>query len=276
MRVYRKVNNLKVTFMSKLKCTVTLQVTLFFYALSYFTRLPIPAFIAFEQKQFHKANAYFPIVGLLIASLMIVFFYLCHLFLSVQISLILMLVVSLLLTGALHEDGFADCCDGFGGGYSAKQRLKIMKDSQIGSYGGIALVLLLLLKYNLLLELTEIAPSTLFISLIIAHTMSRYATLCVMQSIAYVRLEQDGKVQALSKKLPFDYFFFSSLSAFLVLCLLPLKGIFMIIIFAVMAVLVLRKWFKSALGGYTGDCLGFTQQCLEILILILLTVLLAK
>ncbi|WP_413700410.1 adenosylcobinamide-GDP ribazoletransferase [Psychromonas sp. KJ10-10] len=260
--------------MSGLNSRLKSQVTLFFYALSYFTRIPIPAYITFNEKEFHKANAYFPLVGVLIACLMSVFFYLCHLFLSLQISLILMLVVSLLLTGALHEDGFADCCDGFGGGYNAKQRLKIMKDSQIGSYGGIALVLLLLLKYNLLLELAEIAPSTLCLSLVIAHTISRYGTLCVMQSMPYVRLEQDGKVQALSKKLPAKYFFFTSLNILFVIFLLPVNTILSLLLFVVVTILLLGKWFKRSLGGYTGDCLGFSQQSLEILILIILTVLL--
>lgn len=250
-----------------------LQLTLFFYALSYFTRIPITQRIVFDPHQFHKANAYLPIIGLLVASVMIIVFYLCQLLFSIQISLILMLASSILLTGALHEDGFADCCDGFGGGYDTEQRLKIMKDSQIGSYAGIGLVILLLLKFNLLLALAEINVGTLFVSLIIAHTASRYGALSVMQILPYVRLEKDGKVQSLSKKLNDKYFVFASFCVFLVLCLLPLSSAIIVAGLSFAVGLLLCRWFKKSLAGYTGDCLGFSQQCLEITILLMFSVL---
>tara|TARA_R110001583_G_scaffold26757_2_gene96249 strand:+ start:15235 stop:16053 length:819 start_codon:yes stop_codon:yes gene_type:complete len=272
------VNNVKAQFKKVSSFVIKagqLQLTLFFYALSYFTRIPIPRYIVFDSHQFHKANAYLPIIGLLVASVMIIIFYLCQLLFSIQISLILMLAGSIMLTGALHEDGFADCCDGFGGGYNVKQRLKIMKDSQIGSYAGIGLAILLLLKFNLLLALAEINASTLFVSLIIAHTVSRYGALSVMQTLPYVRLEKDGKVQALSKKLNDKYFVFASLCVFLVLCLLPLVSALILVGLSLAVGWLLCQWFKKSLAGYTGDCLGFSQQCLEIAILLMLTVLLA-
>lgn len=251
------------------------QLTLFFYALSYFTRVPIPASIGFDNKQFHKANAYLPLIGVVIAFVMILAFYLCQLLFSIPVSIILMLSVSLLLTGALHEDGFADCCDGFGGGYDAVQRLKIMKDSQIGSYAGIGLVVIFLLKFNLLMELAEISTEALAISLTVAHVFSRYGALCIMQSLLYVRVEKEGKVQGLAKKLSYAYFTFASLITFAVLLLLSFEDAVFTMMSTAMAVYLLRHLFNKTLAGYSGDCLGFTQQCLELTLLLLLTVVLA-
>jgi adenosylcobinamide-GDP ribazoletransferase len=268
MQAFLKVSNVTISF-------IKFQCTLFFYALSYFTRLPVPHCIVFDNEQFHKANAYLPLIGLLVGLAMFTIFYICQLLFSIPISILLMLIGAMLITGALHEDGFADCCDGFGGGYNTTQRLKIMKDSQIGSYAGIGLVVLLLLKFNLLLALTEIATSALFISLIIAHVASRYGALCVMQTMPYVRLAKDGKVLALSKKLNRNYFLVSSFVTLLAFCLLPIKSAFLLISVLVMIGLLLRTYFNKTIGGYTGDCLGFSQQCLEITILLLFTVLLA-
>jgi len=251
------------------------QVILLFYAISYFTRLPIPASITFDNEQFHKANAYLPIIGIAIALMMMTIFTICQYFLSIPVSLIMMLIASLLLTGALHEDGFADCCDGLGGGYSATQRLKIMKDSQIGSYAGIGLVMLFLLKLTLLIELTEISHASLFISLLIAHSLSRYGALCIMQTLPYVRLDADSKVKTLATKLPRGYFIFASLCALPSLLLVVPSHMLIILCSTLLCGLMLAKFFSKNLQGYTGDCLGFAQQCIELITLLLLTVVLA-
>ena len=261
--------------LKKLLCLPKRQLTLFFYALSYFTRLPIPVSTVFDNEQFHKANAYLPLIGMLVAFVMLITFYFCQLLFSLPISIILMLVVSLLLTGALHEDGFADCCDGFGGGYDATQRLKIMKDSQIGSYAGIGLVVLFLLKFNILIELATIGFETFAISLLIAHTLSRYGALCIMQTMPYVRLAKEGKVKGLAKKLNCRYFLFASLSVLPVLFLTSITSVLFIVIASLLCTLLLMALFKRNLEGYTGDCLGLTQQSLELVILLLSTLVLA-
>lgn len=252
------------------------QIILLFYAISYFTRLPIPASITFDNEQFHKANAYLPIIGIGTALIMMAIFTLCQYLFSIPVSLIIMLIGSLLLTGALHEDGFADCCDGFGGGYSVTQRLKIMKDSQIGTYAGIGLIILFLLKLTLLIELTQISHVSLFISLLIAHSLSRYSALCIMQALPYVRLGKDSKVKTLATKLPRGYFIFASFCAVPSLLLLAPNHLFIVVGFTLIATFILAKFFIRNLQGYTGDCLGFAQQCIELIVLLSLTVVLAK
>ncbi|WP_022942725.1 adenosylcobinamide-GDP ribazoletransferase [Psychromonas hadalis] len=250
------------------------QLIFFFYALSYFTRLPTPHWVIFDNRQFHKANAYFPMIGAIVALLMVSFFYLCQLLFPIPISVILILISSLLLTGALHEDGFADCCDGFGGGYDASQRLKIMKDSQIGSYGGIGLIMLFLLKFNLLIALADVGLATFFMVLLIGQVLSRYGALCLMQTMHYVRLENGGKVQGLSTKLNRSYFLFASLSILPALLFFPVLTACLLIMVVTLITYLLRCLFMKNLGGYTGDCLGFAQQTLEVVIFLLLIVML--
>jgi len=252
-----------------------LQLTLFFYAISYFTRVPIPGFIPFDNEQFHKANAYFPLIGVVNTFVIFAIFYLAQLIFSVPVSLILAIVGSILFTGALHEDGFADCCDGLGGGYDVTQRLRIMKDSQIGTYAAVGLIVLFLLKFNLFVELASIGYPALFSALLVAHVLSRYAALCIMQDLNYVRLGETGKVQALAPKLSRDYFIFASLCALSTLLLLPLFSVLGISVVTIMSTLILRRVFLKNIEGYTGDCLGFAQQCIEVIVLLLLTALLA-
>jgi adenosylcobinamide-GDP ribazoletransferase len=236
--------------------------------------VPIPAGISFDNEQFHKANAYLPVIGAGVALVMATLFYLSQVLFSLPVSLILMLIGSLLLTGALHEDGFADCCDGLGGGYNVTQRLKIMKDSQIGSYAGIGLIVLFLLKLNLLIEIATIGYSALFIALLISHVLSRYGALCLMQSLPYIRLENGGKVKGLATRLTRRYFIFASLCTASVLLLVSLTHALFIITITAFIIFILRHLFIKNLEGYTGDCLGFTQQCIELTLLLLLTVLL--
>ncbi|WP_193755549.1 adenosylcobinamide-GDP ribazoletransferase [Psychromonas sp. psych-6C06] len=247
------------------------QCTLFLYALSYFTRVPTPASLEFDKQQFHKANAYLPIIGLLISIVMAIVFYLCQLLFSEPISVLMMMSAALLITGALHEDGFADCCDGFGGGYNATQRLKIMKDSAIGSYAGIGLVVLFLFKFILLGDIAGVSSYHLFMSLLISSTLSRYSALCIMQYSDYVRLQETGKVQSLANKLTTHYFMFASICALLPLFLISLYVAVLVLFVALIITLLLRALFIKNLKGYTGDCLGFTQQLAEISILLLLS-----
>jgi len=247
------------------------QLTLFFYALSYFTRIPIPRSVHFDNEQFYKANAYLPVIGLIVATAMIVVFYLSQLLFSIPISIILMLIASLLMTGALHEDGFADCCDGFGGGYDVTQRLNIMKDSQIGTYGGIGLIFLFLLKFTLLIELAEFGFVTLTVSLLVAHSVSRYIALYIMQTLDYVRLDNSSKVQGLTDKLNRSYLIFASLCVIPPLLLLSITSALSVISIVIIVTLLLSRLFRNNIGGYTGDCLGFAQQFTELVILLLLT-----
>lgn len=251
---------------------VNFQFTLFIYALSYFTRLPIPASTKFDNAQFYKGAAYLPVIGAVVALLLISSFWLFTLLFNIEISLIFTLIVAVFVTGALHEDGFADCCDGLGGGYRVEQRLEIMKDSQIGSYAAIGLVLLILLKMTALLTVAELGETYLFSAFFAAQVLSRYCVLLVKESMPYARRHSGGKVNSLAERLTPGYLLFASLVSFLPFIFQPLLQSFLLVASLSVLVLFFRQLFKKQLGGYTGDCLGLVQQITEVSCYLLLGV----
>lgn len=114
----------------------------------FYTRIPCPKWVGHEPDYLNKATRYFPLIGWIVG---VVSFGVCmgaRQFWEIPIAVVLSLIAGILTTGAFHEDGFGDVCDGFGGGWTKTRILDIMKDSRIGAYAGIGLTLLLLLKYN--------------------------------------------------------------------------------------------------------------------------------
>jgi adenosylcobinamide-GDP ribazoletransferase len=117
-------------------------------AVQFYTRLPVPAWVGYSDELLNKATVYFPLVGWLVGSVAAgAFMGANFLFRNTELALLLSMVASILLTGAFHEDGFADVCDGFGGGWTPDKILAIMKDSRLGTYGVTGLGLLLAGKF---------------------------------------------------------------------------------------------------------------------------------
>jgi len=150
----------------------------------FFTRLPVPAWVGHSQEALDRAARYFPLVGILVGALGGLTFLLAALALPVSIALLFSMAATLLVTGAFHEDGLSDAVDGFGGGWTKPQVLAIMKDSRIGSYGALAVALMLLAKFNALYELPDewIAPA-----LVAAHAASRFCSTALIYALDYVR-----------------------------------------------------------------------------------------
>ena len=124
-------------------------------ALSFLTRVPVSLPKTVTPSMLSSASRYFALVGGLLGAVLAISFYVFSYFLPNQLAILLMLAFGLLLTGAFHEDGWADVWDGFGGGWTVNDKLNIMKDSRLGTYGAAALVLMLLLKYQSLLALAN-------------------------------------------------------------------------------------------------------------------------
>ena len=199
-------------------------------------------------------------------------FYLFSLFLSIEIAVILAIIASILTTGAFHEDGFADVCDGFGGGWTKEKILLIMKDSAIGAYGAIGLVLLFLLKFKLLSEAILLFTDTksyflIFILFISAHALSRLAAISIIFTHQYSRDDASSKSKPIAKKHSwkevFGAFFFGLLPL-LALAYFQYKILF-VLIPVFLARYFLARYFQKWIDGYTGDCLGATQQICEVI-----------
>ena len=235
----------------------------------FYTRIPCPKNITHHPDYLNKATRYFPFIGWIVGSISFLAFYIFSFFLSTEIAVILAIIASILTTGAFHEDGFADVCDGFGGGWTKEKILMIMKDSAIGAYGAIGLVLLFLLKFKLLSESILLFTnniSLIFLLFISAHSLSRLAAISIIFTHEYSRDDASSKSKPIAKqytwKEVFGSFFFG-LIPLIVFSYFNLK-----FLLAIIPVFITRyflaRYFQKWIDGYTGDCLGATQQVCEV------------
>ncbi len=234
-------------------------------AVAFFTRLPLPASVTADQRHLNKLHRYFSLIGVLVGGLCAISYGLLAQWLPPGVCIPLVIVVGILITGGLHEDGLADICDGFGGGFSRKQKLAIMKDSRVGAYGVLALILLLLLKFQLLLALAEWGTATVVVALITAHAFSRTVAESLVHSLPYARAGGDSKVGDLFDTTRRKELLILVGSAMPLLLLLDWTTALVLLISLLLARQGLLRWFKRQIGGYTGDCLGAAQQLSELL-----------
>ncbi|MGJ0492831.1 adenosylcobinamide-GDP ribazoletransferase [Methylobacter sp.] len=229
---------------------------LFLLALGFYTRLPVPQ--APDYRQLPEAAVYLPLVGWLVGGLSALSFYLADGLWPQPTAVIVALVTGILVTGAFHEDGFADVCDGFGAGFDKQRILEIMKDPRTGTYGVLGLLLLLLLKISVLGGLPAAAVPLLLLA---GHSFSRLPPLLIMRRYDYARIDHSKAGAAVFRPGGTDLLFAASL-ALLPLLLLPATC--WLAILPVLAVnWLLGRYFFRRIGGYTGDCLGASQQIAE-------------
>ncbi len=226
--------------------------------MSFYTRLPCPKNL--DYAQLPHATIYLPLIGWLVGGACGLTFYLAQFLWSPTISVLLAITSGVLMTGAFHEDGFADVCDGFGGGYDKTRILTIMKDSAIGVDGALGLGLLLALKVSVLITFSIEKLPIIFIS---AHSVSRLFPLFLMRFYDYARLENSKSQIAIYVPTRHDLIT-ATFIALLPMSLLPPICWFSIIPLALIT-FWLGNYFHKHIGGYTGDCLGATQQICETL-----------
>jgi adenosylcobinamide-GDP ribazoletransferase len=256
----------------KLHENVKAQLNLFYLALSFFTRLPVPSSMYYSETLLNKANRYFSLVGLVIGLLLIVSFVIFSYFLPSGISILLMMMTSLLITGAFHEDGLADMADGIGGAFTRDKRLAIMKDSRIGTYGSVSLLMALLLKYSVLVELAKLDTHYLLYSVILAAGLSRAVAGSIISSLPYVSDEQQSKSKPLAARQSSKELLILVLIGAAPLLFLPLEVIFYLVGGLVLFRCAFNYWLLRRVGGFTGDCLGAAQQISELLIYLILII----
>ncbi|GAW95376.1 MULTISPECIES: adenosylcobinamide-GDP ribazoletransferase [Colwellia] len=245
---------------------VKAQLNLFYLALSFFTRFPVPKTMIYSEALLNKANRYFSLVGLVTGLLLgLTYVGLSH-FLPVNVAILLIMVISLLLTGAFHEDGLADMADGIGGAFAREKRLSIMKDSRIGTYGAVTLVMALLFKFTLLVELAQQDSNHLLLAIVLAASLSRAVAGSLISSLPYVSNDEQSKSKPLAQAQSW-----AELTLLLLIGLAPLIFYASEVVFSLLLVLLFFRWFfkqwlMAKIGGFTGDCLGAAQQISELLI----------
>jgi len=241
------------------------QLNLFLLALGFFSRIPLPAWVQYSPELLNRASRYFTLVGWLLGALVALFFCTAHLFFSTSVSIWLAMAFSLLLTGAFHEDGLADTADGFGGAFEREKKLAIMKDSRLGTYGGAALLMALGGKFLLLSENQHIATS-----LLLAYAISRTTAASLIFSMSYVADTDSSKSKPLANNQSTKDLLILLVCALPALFLVTWQQLFIITSFMTGLHFGARYYFNKQIGGYTGDCLGATQQIAELSIYLVL------
>ncbi|MEM7781646.1 MAG: adenosylcobinamide-GDP ribazoletransferase [Pseudomonadota bacterium] len=235
----------------------------FLLAVQFLTRLPVRSARLYSPERMAASVRYYPLVGLMVGSVSAGVYFLAHMVLPSVVAVLLAIAAGLLVTGAFHEDGLADTFDGIGGGLTQARALEIMKDSRLGTYGTLALVIALALKAT---TLSLLAATTVPLALIAGHGLSRLSSVLVIATSTYVRGEGTGKPVAggITKVgLLIAVLTGGAVVAAWLVWQTPialagaLGGLFV-------GHVSMRLFFERKLGGYTGDTLGAVQQASEI------------
>ena len=238
------------------------QLNTFLAAVMFLTRLPVGRFYEFREEEVAASTIYFPIVGALIglaAGLALLMSAALPSFLAVLISML----VTICLTGGLHEDGLADSADGLIGGQDPQRRLEIMKDSRIGAYGALALWFSLTTKLILVQSLLAASLVAAISASVMAHCLGRAATVALLTCLPYARAE-DSKSRHFGNKVTLRQLALVLAFAIAIsLLLLGLQGVFCLTA-ALAVTFVCGLYFKDKIGGITGDCLGAANQLVEL------------
>ncbi|MEO5660106.1 MAG: adenosylcobinamide-GDP ribazoletransferase [Polaromonas sp.] len=258
-------------------------------AIQFFTRIPVTGrlagWVGYSPEMLRASAAHFPGIGVVVGAVAAAVFALVQWLLpdtafTPLVAAAFSTVATVMLTGGFHEDGLADVADGLGGSYDRARALEIMKDSRVGAFGAMALVLALLSKVSLLailgsVEAVPVAGEAspfngwyVCAALWTGHIVSRGLPLAMIRLLTHVGDTATSKSKPLADQISpaglliaFAWCFSS-----LALASLALDAINLIVAcsFSVLALLALLRFFKRRLQGFTGDCLGATQQVCEI------------
>jgi adenosylcobinamide-GDP ribazoletransferase len=250
---------------------VTQELRLFFIALQFLTRVPAPRWVGFEPDDLNESARYFPLVGLIVGAVACVVLWLASLVFPMTVAVGLSMASTVVMTGGFHEDGLADTFDALGGAVSRERALAIMKDSRIGSYGALSLLIVLGLKAAALAAMPLLVAVP---ALLLGHTASRAAAVFLIRVLPYAGDVEHAKAKPLARQISSVGAGFAIASAALVAVLLiaqvPGHAAWVAISLASMIAGTgwMWRWLRRRLGGYTGDTLGATQQVTELLALL--------
>ena len=264
-------------------------------AVQFFTRIPVTGALArwvgFSPAMLRASAAHFPGVGWLVGALVAglsagLFAVLPERPMAALVVAVLGTVASVLITGAFHEDGLADVSDGLGGTSNRSRALVIMKDSRVGAFGALALVLAVLSKVALLALIGSVDPQVLVWGVFGAHVASRSFPLLLIRAMPHVGDDAGSKSKPLADQisgaslLVAGLWCMAALGAILALQAVDSAGAVPNFVantsLGTLALLLcgfaanglawawMTRWFARRLQGFTGDCLGAIQQVGEI------------
>lgn len=260
-------------------------------SLQFFTRIPVTGrladWVGYSPAMLRNSAGHFPGVGVVVGLLIAVFT--AGLLMALPptgsaplVAAALGTALGVLITGAFHEDGLADVVDGLGGSHERDRALIIMKDSRVGAFGAIAIVLALLCKVTLLALLGDVSGPLMVLALFVAHVASRTWPLLTIRLLPHVGDAAGSKSKPLADQisgaalrtgfiwllLALALVLYGQITTNFIAINLTDEGLLYALINALMASLLawglMTRWFWQRLGGFTGDCLGATQQVCEL------------
>ena len=243
----------------------------FFTALQFLTVIRIRKNLDVTAEQLAGSMAYFPLAGIVIGLLLAGTRVVLGTVLPAGVADVIVVAILVVLTGALHLDGFADMVDGLAGGRDRERVLAIMKDSRIGSFAVVGVVMLLLLKVAALIGIPEEAKIR---ALIAAPVLGRWATVQLASFYEYARSGTGTALAFTTFAGMLEYVIATVVTALTVLGLFFLKGLVLLVCIAGITWLV-GQFFKRRSGGVTGDIMGAACELCEVMTLILVCALYA-
>ncbi|MDO4164920.1 MAG: adenosylcobinamide-GDP ribazoletransferase [Bacteroides sp.] len=221
-------------------------------AFIFLTRLPFWKIKEVPADCFKHVVPYWPLVGWLTGGIMAGVLWLAGQVFPISLAWMLAIVSRLLVTGCLHEDGLADFLDGFGGGRTRERTLAIMKDSHIGSYGVIGLII----YFGLLWQLSDLPLNLLCTLVICGDCWSKCCASHIINCLPYARKEEESKAKVVYNRMTVSELIVNLVCGALPFCLLLPVSIWPALLAPVLAFLFLYRLMKRRLQGYTGDCCG--------------------
>jgi adenosylcobinamide-GDP ribazoletransferase len=235
-----------------------------YLAMSFLTRLPLGMHDTPAPGALARAMGVFPLVGIVVGGIGAAVYGLIHQLLPAGASAVVALAATMLVTGALHEDGLADTADGFGGGADRDRKLAIMRDSRIGTFGVLALVVTFALR---VIALAEIGDSlTVAGALIASHALSRGAIPVGMQALMPARTDGLGAHAGQPSSVQIGIAITLAVAA--AALVLPASAALAALAGATIGMMAVVGLAQFQIGGYTGDVLGAIEQSAETLALL--------
>ncbi|MGC4061456.1 MAG: adenosylcobinamide-GDP ribazoletransferase [Aquabacterium sp.] len=270
------------------------QIRLLLIALQFLTRVPVPAWVGFEAAWLQACLPYFPVVGAFVGLCGALVLAAASAWWPATVAVVLSMACTVWLTGGFHEDGLADTCDALGGAVSRERALEIMKDSRIGSYGSLSLILMLGLKAAVLVALAtplitelnsaetshvrQVLLAWTMMGLIWCHAASRLVPVWLIRLMPYGGELSHAKAKPLAMQVTSAGAAWATFNTVLVALILwcwlawqgwPTGTLSSAIACASLAMAlgasVCARWFMRRLNGFTGDTLGASQQITEVM-----------
>ena len=239
-------------------------------ALQFLTRIPMPKNLNPSIDDMGKSGRYIPLVGAILGSLCYAIFQACiYAGISGTISICIAIVTGMLLTGGFHEDGLADTFDGFGGAFDSKRKLEIMKDSRIGTYGTLAVISILALRF---LTLKEVPNIHMYAAFVIPFMIGRLSSIVIIPHTKYSSIDSLSKSKPVIEGIGSRHYIIPALYT-CALCFFLVGPLHTSIIFLISIVIgaLLRLVSKRQIEGITGDVLGAINVLIEVSVLIYLS-----